>query len=141
MENEKLEIARQFQQINKEDIKEKDIEEEYICTLNGCGRFFLTKKGLFQHKSRSHTLSIRDQFKNDKIGSSIRLKNFTLSPRVSDKLRGISSKYGSIDIEELIEKIIDGKLKSCIETLGGNGKYPCDGFTAVVKNNTIVSII
>jgi len=45
------------------------------------------------------------------------------------------------DMKALEEKIIDGKLKSCIETLGGNGKYPCDGFTAVVKNNTIVSII
>jgi septal ring factor EnvC (AmiA/AmiB activator) len=45
-----------------------------------------------------------------------------------------------LDIESIKEKIKNEKIVRIYETLGGNGKYPCDDFVAVVRNNTIVTI-
>lgn len=45
-----------------------------------------------------------------------------------------------IDIEKAKKEILSDKLKSMISTLG-NGKFPCDNFTVIVKDNQVITIL
>ncbi len=46
-----------------------------------------------------------------------------------------------INLEEEEGVIVTDKLKSMVDTLGGNGTYPIDGFQVVMKNYTITTVI
>jgi len=45
-----------------------------------------------------------------------------------------------LDLSEIKQSILNDKLKTMISTLG-NGKFPCDDFTAIVKDNQVITII
>lgn len=45
-----------------------------------------------------------------------------------------------IDIAQMKKEILNDKLRDLISTLG-NGKFPCDGFTAIVKDNQVITIL
>jgi predicted RNase H-like nuclease (RuvC/YqgF family) len=45
-----------------------------------------------------------------------------------------------IDIAQMKKEILNDKLRELIGTLG-NGKFPCDGFTAIVKDNQVITIL
>lgn len=45
-----------------------------------------------------------------------------------------------VNMEDVKDTILDDDTKSKIEVLG-SGKFPKEGYTLVVKNNTIISIV
>lgn len=46
-----------------------------------------------------------------------------------------------VDIHSAKEAILNEKTLLLIEQMGPNGTYPCDGFSIVVKNNVVVTVI
>lgn len=45
------------------------------------------------------------------------------------------------NLEEVESIIVTDKLKSLVEQLGGNGLYPCGGFSVRIKDYTIVTVV
>lgn len=45
------------------------------------------------------------------------------------------------DLEEVRKEILSPKVSNLIDTFGGNGQFPNDGFSVVLKNNIVVTII
>lgn len=46
-----------------------------------------------------------------------------------------------IDTDKVVASIKNDTIMGLYEKLGGNGKYPCDDFTAVISNNVVTTII
>lgn len=46
-----------------------------------------------------------------------------------------------LDIEEIEREILNPKITNLVEKLGGSGQYPADGFSAVLKDFHVVSIL
>lgn len=55
-------------------------------------------------------------------------------------LRYLERVHG-LDLKNAEETIVTDKLKSMVDTLGGSGTYPIDGFQVVMKNYTITTVI
>ena len=45
------------------------------------------------------------------------------------------------DLQEIEQDILCEKVVSLISKLGGSGTYPGEGFSVVMKNNTVVTIL
>jgi hypothetical protein len=45
-----------------------------------------------------------------------------------------------MDITELQKEILTESVLKMIDVLGGNGTYPADGFSVVIRDNTVVTI-
>lgn len=45
-----------------------------------------------------------------------------------------------IDMDAIRDEIVNDTIKGLHSKLGPSGKYPCDNFRAVMKNNTIITI-
>lgn len=46
-----------------------------------------------------------------------------------------------LDVEGLRAKLITPAIQKMIDTLGGNGQYPGDGYVLVMKNNAVTTIL
>ena len=45
------------------------------------------------------------------------------------------------NIEEIEKIILSDSVKGLVEKLGGNGTYPNEGFSVVMKNHTVTTIV
>ncbi len=45
------------------------------------------------------------------------------------------------DIEQVAKDILSEQVVKLVEQLGGNGQYPNDGFSVVMKNYTVTTIL
>lgn len=50
-------------------------------------------------------------------------------------------RVGGHDLQEIEDKIMTTELIEMVNKLGGNGVYPCDGFSVKVKDFTIVTVL
>ena len=46
-----------------------------------------------------------------------------------------------LNVEKIQKEILSDDVMKLIEVLGGNGTYPKDGFSIVIRNNTVTTIL
>lgn len=46
-----------------------------------------------------------------------------------------------IDAEALLAEVVTDKLQDLVNKLGGSGKFPCDGYSVVLRDHHIVTIL
>lgn len=66
---------------------------------------------------------------------------YTDGIRVSDHaLVRYLERVEGVDFTAVKQKIVNENLMNVVNTLGGNGKFPQDGYTVVMQKNIIVTI-
>lgn len=66
----------------------------------------------------------------------------TQTPKVSEHaIVRYFERVRGFNIEEIEKEILSEKVLSFIEQLGGNGEYPNEGFSVLMKNFTVTTII
>lgn len=46
-----------------------------------------------------------------------------------------------IDEEALLAEVVTDELQELVDTLGGSGRIPCDGYTLILKDHHIVTVL
>lgn len=46
-----------------------------------------------------------------------------------------------VDAEALLAEIVTNQLQDLVNKLGGTGKFPCDGYTVILRDHHIVTIL
>ena len=46
-----------------------------------------------------------------------------------------------IDEEALLAEVVTDELQELVDKLGGTGRFPCDGYTLILKEHNIVTVL
>jgi hypothetical protein len=85
---------------------------------------------------------------NQKLQAIDKLKNEMAKLNNNEKLKVSEhaivryfERVKGFDIEQVEKEILSEKVLGLVDKLGGNGSYPSDGFSVVMKNYTVTTVV
>jgi len=86
-----------------------------------------------QHQKREAINKLKLEISKINNNNDLKVSEHTIV-RYFERVKGFN-------IEEIQNEILSDNVVKLVEQLGGNGSYPNEGFSVVIKNNTVTTVV